>query len=163
MDVAAYLTKPYDAEFLLDTVAKCLAAKEAEEKVTKEELDRAERVEKVLLVEDDKAAGSYLERAIKAADYSVVRAESGHDGLDKAVLEKPTIIVTKLVLTGMNGDRLAEILNQMPGLGDVPVILYDDSGLGHTGSEYGSRPGIHTFVSGDGAANIVQAIRAAVE
>ncbi len=157
LDVAAYLTKPYHANVLIETVEKCLAASEK----SQEEEARAQRPDTVLLVEDDGAAGMHLQTAITAAGYAFLWARSGPEGIEKAVVEKPTVIVTKLILSGMNGDRLAETVRQLPGLEEVPVILYDDSGMGHTAQQYESRPGIFAFVNGNAAADILHAVRAA--
>ncbi len=159
LDVAAYLTKPYDGDVLVDTVRKCLTAREEQQK----DASREERGLVVLFIEDDDAEGSHIEGALKAAGYELLRARSGPEGLEKAVVEKPAAIVANLILVGMNGDRLAELTHSMPALAETPVVLYDISGLGHTSQQYTSRPEIAAFVIGNGGADIVHAVRAVTQ
>jgi len=156
LDVAAYLTKPYDADLLTDTVKRCLAAREERRK----DVSREERGQVVLLVEDDDATAARIEKLLSAVGWSVVRAETGPAGLEKAVVEKPTAIVAKLILSGMNGDRLAELTRSVPSVSGVPVVLYDDSGMGRSAEHYTARPEIAAFVVGNGAADILRAVRA---
>jgi len=155
-DIAAYLVKPYGPEVLIDVLSKCLAGSTGKR-------SRAGGVPSgstVLLVEDDYALGARLERAIRAAGYMVMRARTGPDGLHAAGAAKPSAVVTKLILTGMNGDRLAELIRVTPGLSQTPVILYDDSGMVTNRDRYVSRPEIKAFVRGGEAEDIIQALSA---
>jgi CheY-like chemotaxis protein len=47
--------------------------------------------------------------------------------LEKAAVCLPDVVLLKQILTGMNGDVVASILQAMPRTQSIPVVLYDTS------------------------------------
>ncbi|MBT7068073.1 MAG: hypothetical protein HN919_17375, partial [Verrucomicrobia bacterium] len=43
-------------------------------------------------------------------------------------LQRPDAILIKQILSKMNGDAVADMLQAMPNARSIPVVLYDDSG-----------------------------------
>ncbi len=72
----------------------------------------AGRGERLLVVEDDAAIAGLLERALGRAGYTVETASSAEAGLERARARSRAydLLLTDIVLPGINGRRLAEIV-----------------------------------------------------
>jgi DNA-binding response OmpR family regulator len=149
VDVVSFMPKPCDPDELLEEIRK-VCVKTA----TPQDAPR-----KVLLGEDDGGTLETLNRAFTKAGLTVIEVLNGSELLQKAIVEKPDIIVVKLVLTGMNGDTAAKMLSEMPDTRDVPIILYDDSGTGVSAAKFlDSGAAVKRFVRTSSAAELLAAI-----
>lgn len=82
---------------------------------------------KVLVGEDDGLLARRQVDALKEAGFDVILAGSGTEVLDKAVAEKPDVILLKEILPQMNGAAVASLLDVMPSTSAIPIIMHDDS------------------------------------
>jgi two-component system response regulator HydG len=83
---------------------------------------------RVLVVEDDGAARSALEKLLKTADYTVDSAEDGVAALEVAADRPPDVVVTDLDMPRMGGmDLLKKLREQDPDLPVIVVTSLDDS------------------------------------
>lgn len=78
---------------------------------------------KILFVDDEADLVSTVECRLKWSDFDVVTASNGKEGLDKAVSEKPNLILLDTNMPVMNGYEMLEQLRKNPQLKDVPVIM----------------------------------------
>ena len=78
---------------------------------------------KILFVDDEADLVSTVECRLKWADFDVVTASNGKEGLDKAVTEKPNLILLDTAMPVMNGYEMLEQLRKNPQLKDIPVIM----------------------------------------
>lgn len=62
----------------------------------------------VLLVEDDDALRSMLARILRSAGYEVVEADNGDDAVEAFERRCPDLLLSDLVLPGLNGKELAD-------------------------------------------------------
>ena len=85
------------------------------------ELD-AEQLPTVLLVEDNPEMRSYL-RQLLAARYRVITAENGRVALEVARLELPDVILSDVMMPGLDGLTLVEIVKSDETLQHIPIIL----------------------------------------
>jgi DNA-binding response OmpR family regulator len=82
-------------------------------------------MEKILVVEDDRAVQNALKRLFSSNGYSVEIASAGTTGLESVRAALPSAVVLDLRLPGMAGqDVCREIKNMSPGL---PVIVLSAS------------------------------------
>jgi DNA-binding response OmpR family regulator len=155
MEVAGYLTKPCDPDVLLRTVADALTARSLMAKP----LEQVSSPRVVLLAEDDALAADRIASALKTAGWKVVTTSSGPEALEMAIAHKPVAILAKMILTGMNGDRLAQTAGHIPSLAGTSFVLYDDTGVERTKEDIMSRgPTIKAVVRSSRAAEIVAAL-----
>jgi signal transduction histidine kinase/ligand-binding sensor domain-containing protein/CheY-like chemotaxis protein len=98
---------------------------DVEEDPLPETADRAKPPEgapTILVVEDNADMRDYL-RSLLAARYHVVEAGDGIDGLERARAVAPALILSDVMMPGMDGYALCEAVKSDAGLNDIPVVL----------------------------------------
>ncbi len=75
---------------------------------------------RILIVEDDLSTGEYLRKGLGEAGYRVDLARSGTDGLFLALEHSYDLIVLDVMLPGLDGWQLMEIIRKKS---DVPVLF----------------------------------------
>jgi signal transduction histidine kinase len=76
----------------------------------------------VLIVEDNPEMNRHLRETL-AQRYRVDSAFDGRDGLSKALANKPDLILTDLIMPGMNGEQLVHEIRRRQELDNVPILL----------------------------------------
>jgi len=121
-------------------------------------------VRKVLVGDDDDDARSGIVSALGEAGFETSGLAKGAEVIERAVLDKPDVIVLKLILDNMNGDTIATILRDMPATSGIPVILFDDSGSGASAGKLRvSGSAASRFVQTGSPAQLVEAVNKVLE
>lgn len=79
---------------------------------------------RVLIVEDHADSLEVLTIQLKAMGYEVIEATTGEEGIEKAEVHHPEVIVMDLGLPGINGIEATERLKKNPSTADIPVIAH---------------------------------------
>lgn len=78
-----------------------------------------------LLIVDDLPSNRYLVRMLlETRGYEIEEAEGGEDALAKARVQPPDVIVTDLLMPGMDGFTLCRAWHADPALSSIPFIVY---------------------------------------
>jgi PAS domain S-box-containing protein len=78
-----------------------------------------------ILVVDDRAINrDFLSTLLRYHEHTVVEAVDGTDALELAMAHHPDLIITDLLMPGMDGYELVNELRASPDFADVPVIFY---------------------------------------
>lgn len=77
----------------------------------------------VLVVEDAPSEMELMSHYLREEGYSVIGALTGKEGLDKAIAQKPDVIVTDVVMPGFSGFELCRQLKRTPETQAVPVVI----------------------------------------
>jgi CheY-like chemotaxis protein len=77
---------------------------------------------KILVVDDVAENRAMMIDMLSLVGFDVSEAVSGEDGLEKALLIHPDLILMDLVMPGMDGLETTRRLRALPGLREVPVI-----------------------------------------
>ena len=77
---------------------------------------------KVLIVEDNESLQNLLARILEHLDYLPVLASHGKDGLEKAIAEKPDLILMDMQMPVMDGWEAARALRANPETKDIPIL-----------------------------------------
>ena len=77
----------------------------------------------VLVVDDERDVLDALESALVAQGHRVVTAINGRDGLDKALRLRPDLVITDLLMPGIDGIGLAKALRADPLTATVRIVL----------------------------------------
>jgi len=78
---------------------------------------------KILIVDDEPDLASTVEYRLKFADYQVVTASNGQEGLKQVESEKPDLILLDTNMPVMNGHEMLERLRADGSLEHIPVIM----------------------------------------
>lgn len=76
----------------------------------------------VLLVEDSNDSRYFMRLELEYRGYRVIEAENGKEGVDRALQERPDIILMDLSLPGMDGLEATRQIRKEEGMRDVPII-----------------------------------------
>ncbi len=82
---------------------------------------------RILLVDDHKALRLLFARKIRSAGHDILTAASGEEALELAQEYAPELVILDVVMPGVSGYDTCQLIRKMPGLADVPVILYSDN------------------------------------
>jgi PAS domain S-box-containing protein len=77
----------------------------------------------ILIVEDSPTQAEQLRYLLEEQGYSVTAAENGKQALDAVRRRKPAMIVTDVLMPGMDGFTLCKEVKSCKDLNDVPVVL----------------------------------------
>ena len=82
--------------------------------------------ERILLVEDERALRIALQDALEAAGYRVLIASDGQTGLERAMKDKPALVLLDVMLPKLNGLELCASLRRLTD--PVPVLMLTAKG-----------------------------------
>jgi len=78
---------------------------------------------KILLVDDEQDLLSTVSYRLKFAQYAVITASNGQEAIEKAIAERPDLILLDTNMPVMNGHEVLRELRADPELKDIPVIM----------------------------------------
>lgn len=94
---------------------------------------------KVLIIEDEASIRGFLRINFQRQNFIVSEASSGEEGLSKARLEKPDIILLDVMLPGINGFQVCEkIRKEFPEVGVIMLTARGQDEDKISGLEYGA-------------------------
>jgi len=80
-------------------------------------------LKKILIIEDEKTLLEVLSSKFRKANFEVLEAQNGEEGLEKALKHHPDLILLDIVMPKMDGMEVLEKLRQDAWGRDVSVIL----------------------------------------
>jgi DNA-binding response OmpR family regulator len=81
-----------------------------------------------ILIVDDSETVLLAERALLSRSYEVVVARNGEEGVEKALAERPDLILMDVVMPRMNGFDAVRRLRAQPATEHTPVIMVTTRG-----------------------------------
>jgi len=78
---------------------------------------------RILVVDDEPDLVSTIQCRLKWCRCEVITAANGKEGLEKAISERPDIILLDINMPVMNGREMLERLRNHPDLKNTPVIM----------------------------------------
>lgn len=79
-------------------------------------------MKKVLVIEDNTDNLRLITYALKRAGYEVIAAESGEEGVDMAIKERPYFIIMDIGLPGIDGIEATKRIRASEGDYNIPII-----------------------------------------
>lgn len=80
-------------------------------------------VPKIMVVEDDPHVLRQIAFALEHEGYAVTTATAGDDALRQLMLDRPDLLVTDVMMPGLDGYDLVDQLRRDEKLCDLPVIM----------------------------------------
>lgn len=99
--------------------------------------------ETILLVEDDQGVRTFINEALQSLGYLVYQAKNGEEAIEilKNQKIKPQLIITDIIMPGMDGKELSEKIKKI--IPDIEVIFTSGYADSHIESEELLQKGIH--------------------
>ena len=92
-----------------------------------------ESMKKVLIVEDHADMRELLSWQVELMGFVPVPAKHGQEGVEKALTEKPQLILLDIMMPGMDGCEAARLLRAHPDTQNIPILattaLFRDADL----------------------------------
>lgn len=102
----------------------------------------------ILIVDDDPFGRDTLESILESEGYTLVMAENGYQGIEKAKAIQPDVILLDVMMPGINGFEVCRCIRNEKQLAEIPILFLtalDDrqsrlNGLGAGADEFISKP-----------------------
>lgn len=78
---------------------------------------------KIMIVEDSRTQAEYLRHILEDDGYRVILAENGTDALEQTAVDRPSIILSDIIMPEMDGYEFCHRIKQNPVTATIPVIL----------------------------------------
>ena len=101
---------------------------------------------KVLLVDDSQTSVFMEQMILRKGQFDVVVAADGQEGVDKALAERPDLILMDMVMPRMNGLEAVRELRTRAETKDIPIIMVTTRGEGEN-VEKGFASGVNDYVT----------------
>ena len=82
---------------------------------------------RILVIEDEPGLMESVQVMLRHSGYTVLAATNGKEGLALAQKESPDLIVTDLMLPGMNGYEICSFLKQDVRYQKIPIFMWSAS------------------------------------
>ena len=79
-------------------------------------------MKKALIIEDHPDMLDVLSRQLEMLGFAVITASNGVDGVEKAIGEKPDIILMDIMMPGMDGREATRRIRANPISKDIPIL-----------------------------------------
>ncbi len=79
-------------------------------------------MKKTLIIEDHPDLLNILRRQLKRLGFAVVSAKHGKEGVERALEEKPDLILMDIMMPGMDGLEATRLIRANPETRDIPIL-----------------------------------------
>ncbi|HPZ06797.1 MAG TPA: response regulator [Candidatus Eremiobacteraeota bacterium] len=102
---------------------KLIGGEKAENALTilKKEAEKATK--KILIVDDDKFILEYMQINLELDGYKVMEAFDGEEAIQKAIKEKPDLILLDIMMPKVDGWKVCKTLKENPKTKEIPIII----------------------------------------
>ncbi|MBK8050023.1 MAG: response regulator [Anaerolineales bacterium] len=101
---------------------------------------------RILVADDDMTLQKLFFHSLKMEGYEVIAAHDGIEALDKAIKERPDLIILDVMMPGLNGFDVARKLRENPATLTLPIIML--TGLSDVQERItGIRSGVDEYVT----------------
>ena len=100
---------------------------------------------KILIVDDSPTEMHILKSAVEAHGHVVITAEDGELGVERAISEKPDLILMDVVMPGMNGFQATRRISKNAETASIPIVMVTTKDQ-RTDKEWGLRQGATAYL-----------------
>jgi len=83
----------------------------------------SEKGAKILIIDDQPSEVKMVKMALERANYEVIYAYNGKEGIDKATLEKPDLIILDILMPEKDGFIACGELKKRTETSSIPIIV----------------------------------------
>jgi len=116
----------------------------------------------ILLADDNEDLRMLLSHELKFRGYNVITAENGVQAVEKAVAEKPDLILMDIMMPVKDGTQAAEDLKEIPSACDIPVLFLTSlvQKDEESGSEVADRAALPKSMRADDLVRVIESVLA---
>ena len=103
-------------------------------------------MKKILIADDNEANLYMLEILLKGEGFEVISAANGQEALEKALLTPPALIVTDVLMPGMDGYALCKHWKSDDKLKHIPFVIYTATYAGTKNEAFALSLGADRFI-----------------
>ena len=85
--------------------------------------DKIKQGKKILIIEDENELCDFIGLRLERNGFEVIAANDGVEGLNKARVEKPDLIILDLMLPKMPGEEVCKQVRKDSGICEIPIIM----------------------------------------
>jgi len=85
--------------------------------------EKVRQGKKILIIEDENELCDLIGLRLERSGFEVIAANDGVEGLNKARLEKPDLIILDLMLPKMHGEDVCKEVRKDVRLSKIPIIM----------------------------------------
>jgi len=100
---------------------------------------------KILIVDDEIQLIKLVQMRLEAHGYEVIAANDGEEGLEKAKIEKPDLIILDVMMPKMDGYQVCRLLKTDALYTNIPIILFTGKAQDEF-EEIGDKVGADAFI-----------------
>ena len=78
----------------------------------------------LLVIDDDEISRHIVKTVLGRVDFKVIEAANGQDGLKRAAMDRPDLIILDLTMPDLSGFEVLSRLKGNPITAEIPVIIY---------------------------------------
>jgi signal transduction histidine kinase/DNA-binding response OmpR family regulator len=78
----------------------------------------------LLVIDDDEISRHIVKTVLGRVDFKVIEAVNGQDGLKRAALDRPDLVILDLTMPDLSGFEVLSRLKGNPLTAEIPVIIY---------------------------------------
>src|SRR6202453_525068 len=114
---------------------------------------------RLLLIEDSPTQLLTIRKTLESEGYVILEAKNGAEGLVRAYNELPDLIISDVIMSGINGYQLCRLVKNDPDLSTTPVILLTKLD-GSVDRFWGMKSGADRYIPKEpGFPNLIKAVR----
>ena len=102
---------------------------------------------KILIIDDDPSNRNLLREFFATEGYDVATASDGDEGLKKILSERPSLVITDVLMPGMDGFQLLRAIRRNEALKDLPVLFYTGSYLDEEDQKLAREIGVTRYLA----------------
>jgi two-component system cell cycle response regulator len=101
---------------------------------------------KILIIDDDTSNRNVLRELFAMEGYDVVTSADGGDGFKKILEERPSLVITDVLMPGMDGFQLLRAVRKHKDFKDIPIIFYTGSYLDDEDKRLADETGVDRYL-----------------
>jgi DNA-binding response OmpR family regulator len=85
---------------------------------------------RILLIDDSATSHMWVRMILNKGDHEMLSAHDGEEGIERALAERPDLILMDVVMPRMDGFEACRALRQRPEMRGTPIIMLTTRGEG---------------------------------
>lgn len=102
---------------------------------------------KILVIDDSRDGRQFLNELLSSRGYTVILAEDGNEGIRKIKTEHPSLVITDVLMPGLDGFQLLKEIRRDRSLKDLPIIIYTGTYLDSEDEALARKIGVSRYLT----------------